>query len=452
MTNASTSSTATGLRNSKKSSSSSSSFSGKSKSKSETVNYLLLYEAMVRHQDLEYDATHSHIAMTVGRIRRLGRPSSNRSSSSSRAPWKMGNLVVEEDDDDDDNDNYNDNDDDDGAPKGMLTYLQMRRCLLRLGYTWNRSLPPPAPSSSSSSSASGYCYDDDVSVMSSNSASTLLSAGGQTMTSSNTAMVARDIVATDAQLIMLLTTLVEMEERCRADAIAAANAGGRGARGQRRGGGNAGDELGAGLDRQRADGAAVGFVSSSSSSRLLLLLPFGARGVPLQKLSLPARCRSGRPLPDDQRLHRPRLQPHARREAPLLGLGPLGRGRHRRRHAGGERRHRQRHPSPVRRVEHRKQNADLPLRAARVALPPARQEGGDGLSRLQGPRRVLPGPLELQGLGVRLEAVNDEEHLPGAVAVGWRFFFLGEVWGGRGALRERCCGGFFFFVSFSVRF
>lgn len=165
-----------------------------SKSKSETVNYLLLYEAMVRHQDLEFDATHDHIALTMGRIQYLGRKSSVVSSSSSNTPELINESSKE-------------------VPKGMLTYIQMRRCLLRLGYTWNRSLP--TPQSSSTTSQQQQVYDDDVSVMSANSASTFISGGGAS-TSSSTNMATRDIIATDAQLIMLLTTLVEMEERHRA--------------------------------------------------------------------------------------------------------------------------------------------------------------------------------------------------------------------------------------------
>ena len=145
-------------------------------SKSETVNYLLLYEAMVRHQDLEFDATHDHIKLTVDRIKYLGRPKSNRGG-------------------------------DDNIPEGMLSYLEMRRCLLRLGYTWNRSLPL------------AQCYDDDVSVASVNSSSTFLSSGQNTATASNVSASARDIIATDAQLIMLLTTLVEMEEQVRAGKV-----------------------------------------------------------------------------------------------------------------------------------------------------------------------------------------------------------------------------------------
>ncbi|KAL3784805.1 hypothetical protein HJC23_013845 [Cyclotella cryptica] len=152
-------------------------------SKSETVSYLLLYEAMVRHQDLEFDATHDHIKLTVDRIKYLGRP---KAATAAREP-----ALVDE------------------APAGMLTYLEMRRCLLRLGYTWNRSLP------SASSSQSGIYYDDDVSVASVNSSSTFLS-GQNASSASNMSAATRDIIATDAQLIMLLTTLVEIEEKCRA--------------------------------------------------------------------------------------------------------------------------------------------------------------------------------------------------------------------------------------------
>lgn len=98
-----------------------------------------------------------------------------------------GALVVEADDNDDDHDGC-------GYPAGMLTYLQMRRCLLRLGYTWNRSLPPTNSSCGASTSSQGsysignyggdndylhYQYDDDVSVMSNNSTSTFVSGGGQ---------------------------------------------------------------------------------------------------------------------------------------------------------------------------------------------------------------------------------------------------------------------------------
>jgi hypothetical protein len=149
-------------------------------SKSETVSYLLLYEAMVRHQDLEYDATHDHMKLTVDRIKYLGRPNKNNNEP----------ALVDE------------------APSGMLSYVEMRRCLLRLGYTWNRSLP--------ASTSAQADYDDDVSVASVNSSSTLLSGQNVSSTTSNVSASARDIIATDAQLIMLLTTLVEMEEKVRA--------------------------------------------------------------------------------------------------------------------------------------------------------------------------------------------------------------------------------------------
>ena len=142
-------------------------------SKSETVSYLLLYESMVRHQDLEFDATHDHIKLTVDRSKHLGRPKNNRGEQVSA----------------------------DNVPEGMLSYLEMRRCLLGLGYTWNRSL----------SHSAAMSYDDDVSIASVNSSSTLLSGQGTYVSQS-----ARDIIATDAQLIMLLTTLVEMEEQVRA--------------------------------------------------------------------------------------------------------------------------------------------------------------------------------------------------------------------------------------------
>ncbi len=54
---------------------------GNSSVKSETVNYLLLYEAMVRHQDLEFDATAEHLKLTVERIKVLGRKKRATSSS-----------------------------------------------------------------------------------------------------------------------------------------------------------------------------------------------------------------------------------------------------------------------------------------------------------------------------------------------------------------------------------
>lgn len=191
-----------------------------SKTKSETVNYLLLYEAMVRHQDLEFDATHDHISLTIKRIQRLGRKSASNNNNNN---IKNENAAAEEENED-------------GAPPGMLTYLQMRRCLLRLGYTWNRSLLPARDAGAASvgggsnfggaSQGGGprlyHDYDDDVSVASTTSATSYHSGGGLSSSSNTTGGLgsARDIIATDAQLIMLLTTLVEMEEKDRAARLA----------------------------------------------------------------------------------------------------------------------------------------------------------------------------------------------------------------------------------------
>ncbi|KAL7485054.1 hypothetical protein ACHAW6_010656 [Cyclotella cf. meneghiniana] len=99
------------------------------------------------------------------------------------------------------------------APEGMLTYLEMRRCLLRLGYAWNRSLPQSAPGTSS------HFYDDDsISIASGKSSSSRVSgASGRVLGGKRKK---RDVLATDNQLIMLISILVEMEERHRADMIA----------------------------------------------------------------------------------------------------------------------------------------------------------------------------------------------------------------------------------------
>jgi len=150
-------------------------------SKSDAVNYLLLYECMVRHQDLEFSATSDHIKNIVDRIKTLGKPSTQQQQN-----------------------------EEEHVPKGMITYRQMRRCLLRLGYTWNRSAAATA--------VDNFYYDDDnISVISNNSSSTRHSGGALSNASGSAGTGGfgnvRDIIATDAQLIMLLTTLVEMEER-----------------------------------------------------------------------------------------------------------------------------------------------------------------------------------------------------------------------------------------------
>ena len=122
--------------------------------KSDYVHYLLSYEGMVRHQDLEFDATSGHMKNMFERSQILGGKNIANGEINTRA-------AVED------------------SPRGMLTYLQMRRCLLRVGVNWNRSLHPRDAD-----------YDDDVSEF-----------GGQ--------LGKNDIIATDSQLIMLLKKLVE---------------------------------------------------------------------------------------------------------------------------------------------------------------------------------------------------------------------------------------------------
>lgn len=82
----------------------------------------------------------------------------------------------------------------------------------------------------------------------------------------------------------------------------------------------------------------------------------------------------------------------------------------RRQHRDDERR-----VPPRRGVEHRHQDADAAARAGRRRRPSPLQ-GRDGVSRSFRLGRVLPRPLEREGVGMRREAVDDEEHVPGAVA------------------------------------
>ncbi|KAL3787340.1 hypothetical protein HJC23_004365 [Cyclotella cryptica] len=155
--------------------------------KSATLAYLQSYETMVRMQDDEAEKTSDFLRGALERIRFLGRRSEGSSSS-------VGN-------------NHED------APEGMLTYLEMRRCLLRLGYTWNRSLPQSAPG------ASSRFYDDDaVSIASGKSSSSRVSgASGRVIGGKRKK---RDVLTTDSQLIMLMSILVEMEERHRVEKMA----------------------------------------------------------------------------------------------------------------------------------------------------------------------------------------------------------------------------------------
>ena len=168
--------------------------------KSDYLHYLTSYETMVRQQDSEYDATKNHILNNVyRRVQLLG----------SRGGKKQ---VVE-------------NNNEEIAGEGnMLTYLHMRRCLLRLGIGWKRSYFPTKKEKLDNEEDGGneHCYDDDdVSVLSFNSTSSRHSgvSGGLFSTTGSSAgggVGGGDIIVSDAQLIMLLVTLVEMEERHRA--------------------------------------------------------------------------------------------------------------------------------------------------------------------------------------------------------------------------------------------
>ncbi|KAL7492930.1 hypothetical protein ACHAWT_002220 [Skeletonema menzelii] len=148
--------------------------SSTSSKKSYYVNFLSTYEEMVRQQDYEYDVTTKHLKGVFDRVQYLGRNSRNKTSPQ-----------------------------DGRHQEGILTYSQIRRCLLRMNITWNRSLPT--------------LIDDDVSVNSINSSSAASGGSGSGSPFHTTAYGGRkrDILTTDAQLIMLLTALVEAEERYR---------------------------------------------------------------------------------------------------------------------------------------------------------------------------------------------------------------------------------------------
>lgn len=146
--------------------------------KSAYVNFLSSYENMVRQQDHEYDVTTKHLRGVFTRVQYLGRSGS--SSNQKAAPQDHegeGALL-------------------------LLTYNQIRRCLLRLGITWKRSMPTLIDD------------DDDGSTDTSLNSSSVTSLGTG---SGRMKKKKRDIITTDAQLIMLLTSLVEAEERYRAD-------------------------------------------------------------------------------------------------------------------------------------------------------------------------------------------------------------------------------------------
>mmetsp|Transcript_27785 Transcript_27785/g.55507 ORF Transcript_27785/g.55507 Transcript_27785/m.55507 type:complete len:657 (-) Transcript_27785:152-2122(-) len=173
---------------------------------SETLTYLQCYEAMVRHQDQEFEATSAHMKEIASKIKYLGRKGSNGGSSNGyTAADKSGqNMEIRNNEE-----------------TGMITYLEMRRCLLRLGCTWNRSIHQyNCRVYDGSTAEKKYYYDDDVSVGSENSSFSGTSGG--TGSSSFGLASNRNIISTDNQLIMLLTTLVEMEERYRAKRLVVA--------------------------------------------------------------------------------------------------------------------------------------------------------------------------------------------------------------------------------------
>ena len=150
---------------------SSSTVNSTSSKKSQAVNFLSAYEEMIRQQDHEYDVTTKHLRGVFDRVQYLGR-----SNDKNKAPQ------------------------DGRGYERILTYSQIRRCLLRTGITWNRSLPA--------------LIDDDVSVTSFKSSSVASSGSGGPF---HTGGRKRDIITTDAQLIMLLTALVEAEEHYRVE-------------------------------------------------------------------------------------------------------------------------------------------------------------------------------------------------------------------------------------------
>ncbi len=164
----------------------SSTINSTSSKKTYYVNFLSTYEEMIRQQDYEYDVTTKHLKGVFDRVQYLGRHSSSGNVRNKAAPQ--------------------DDDGRGGTAKRMLTYSQIRRCLLRMNISWNRSLPPSA--------------DDEVSVNSFNSSSAASGVSGNPFYAVGRK---RDIITTDAQLIMLLTGLVEAEERYRAERLASNN-------------------------------------------------------------------------------------------------------------------------------------------------------------------------------------------------------------------------------------
>jgi hypothetical protein len=161
--------------------------------KSATLAYLTSYETMVRMQDDECERTSEFVKGAMERVRLLGMAATNAGAT-----------------------NANRGSNDEATPEGMLTYLEMRRALLRLGFTWNRSIPSQ---SSYNSPVKQYYDDDNVSIASETSKSSRVSGASGKVLGGKQVRKKRDVVATDNQLIMLLSILVEMEERWRVDTM-----------------------------------------------------------------------------------------------------------------------------------------------------------------------------------------------------------------------------------------
>ena len=139
---------------------------------------------MIRQQDIEYEVTTQHLRNVFERVQYLGRPSSSDTNNNDSSAPPQSALQEQQ------------------GVQGMLTYNNIRRCLLRLGISWNRTLP----------TTDSEEEEEDV-----------LSVVSGTSSSGSKHHQQRDIITTDAQLIMLLTSLVEAEECYRANKLLSNN-------------------------------------------------------------------------------------------------------------------------------------------------------------------------------------------------------------------------------------
>eukprot|EP00956_Cyclotella_meneghiniana_P014061 scaffold20861_cov46-Cyclotella_meneghiniana.AAC.3 len=175
--------------------------------KSATLAYLTSYESMVRSQDDECDKTHAFLGEAVKRLQLLGGPAKKNSRDVVNAASNATDNATNTD---------ATSNDDVSQQGGMLTYREMRRALLRLGYTWNRS-------SSITSSSSRYYDDDDIVSLASQTSKSSRVSGTSGRVLGGKQRKRKDVVATDNQLIMLLSILVEMEEHWRCTEMSSDN-------------------------------------------------------------------------------------------------------------------------------------------------------------------------------------------------------------------------------------